>query len=333
MRLAQIEQFIAVVDTGSIRGAARQLGISQPALSRGLQQLEEDLGVQLVQRTVRGASLTSAGSAFLARARVVHTELRKAADDARRAVDAGGGLVSLGLNPVGVLLLLPELATTLQRARPGTRMRIMETAPGAALPLVRDAILDLAVTQRTRANLAAELMFRPLFEIQLHIAVRCGHPLAGTRALRELSDASWLSMTPPGSSDDIVSQSFLAIGRPAPVPAVHCSSFSVALELIAATDMLGVLPPHLLQTSVRAGKLEEIRLEQPLVPLVVGLYTRPDTPLTPAARATSQIIVAIARRIAATGGLRTTEPIVGARADADERREPEVKNRSRYVRS
>ena len=64
MRLQRIEQFIAAVDAGSIRGAARQLNMSQPALTRALQQLEEDLGVQLILRSGRGVSLTEAGTAF-----------------------------------------------------------------------------------------------------------------------------------------------------------------------------------------------------------------------------------------------------------------------------
>ena len=62
MRLQSIEQFIAVVDAGSIRGAARQLNMSQPALSRALQQLEEELGVQLMDRSGRGVTPTAAGS-------------------------------------------------------------------------------------------------------------------------------------------------------------------------------------------------------------------------------------------------------------------------------
>ena len=65
MRLQRIEQFIAVVDAGSIRGAARHLGMSQPALSRALQQLEEELGVQLMNRSGRGVSLTAAAKSFL----------------------------------------------------------------------------------------------------------------------------------------------------------------------------------------------------------------------------------------------------------------------------
>ncbi|MDX1375438.1 MAG: LysR family transcriptional regulator, partial [Burkholderiales bacterium] len=81
MRLTQIQQFLAVVDAGSIRGAARELGLSQPALTKSLRQLEDELGATLVTRSVRGAQATEFGRAFLARARAVSADLRRAREE------------------------------------------------------------------------------------------------------------------------------------------------------------------------------------------------------------------------------------------------------------
>lgn len=306
MRLQRIEQFIAVAEAGSLRGAARRLDMSQPALTRALQQLEEELGVQLMHRSVHGTLLTAAGTAFLSRARVAESELRKAAEEARRTVDDGGGLLSLGVSPVGASLLLPELATSLLRQRPQTRLRVLEMAPSMLLPWVRDGAVDMAVTQRTRANLDAGLQYRPLFEINMRVAARPGHPLLRARSLQELAQAAWLYMTAPGTSDDIVSQSFAAEGLPLPLPTVHCGSYFVALDMVAATDMVVVLPPALLLACMKSGRLAEIGMAKPLVPLQVGLYTRADTPPTPSAKAGAQIIAAMARKLAATGQLRST---------------------------
>ena len=266
MRLQAVEQFIAVVDAGSIRGAARQLDMSQPALSRALQQLEEELGVQLMDRSGRGVTPTAAGSAFLSRARVAEAELRKAAEEAKNMVGDSTRLLALGVSPVGASLLLPELAIALQRLHPKTRIRILETTPSALLSLVRDEVMDVAVTQRTRIHLDAGLDYRPLAEIQMRIAVRPGHPLlAKTRkkggcSLRDSAGASWLYMTAHDSSDDIVSRSFIASGLPVPLPAVHCGSYFVALDLLASTDMVGVLPPALLRSCMHSGQLLELVL-------------------------------------------------------------------------
>ena len=81
MRLNQIRDFLAIVESGSLRAAAGKIGISQPAITKSIRQLEEELHVQLLQRNARGAAITRAGKTFLARARVVQAELRKAEDD------------------------------------------------------------------------------------------------------------------------------------------------------------------------------------------------------------------------------------------------------------
>jgi LysR family transcriptional regulator, regulator of abg operon len=311
MRLEAIEQFIAVVDAGSIRGAARQLNMSQPALTRALQQLEEDLGVRLMLRSGRGASLTDAGVTFLARARVAESELRKAAQEARRSVDDGNRVLSIGLSPVGASLFLPELVKILQRERPKTRIRIMEMTPSALLPLVRDEVMDLAITQRSRIKLDAGLTYKALAEIPMHIAVRPGHPLlkSSKSSLRDVVGASWLYMTAHDSTDDIVSRSFLEAGLPIPLPALHCGSYFCALDLIAMTDMIGTLPPKLLRECIQKGQLVELVLEKPLIPIQLGLYTRADSPPTSAAKLAAQTIVAIAKRITMSGELRNTQPL------------------------
>lgn len=318
MRLQAIEQFIAVIDAGSIRGAARNLDISQPALTRALQQLEEELGVQLMNRSGRGVTPTAVGSAFLSRARVAEAELRKAAEEAKKTVGDSTRLLALGVSPVGASLLLPELAITLKKLHPTTRMRILETTPSALLSLVRDEVMDLAVTQRTRIHLDAGMDYRPLAEVQMRLAVRPGHPLLnklnklGKRVpstLVDLVPASWLYMTAHDSSDDIVSRSFIASGLPVPLPAVHCGSYFVALELIASTDMVGVLPPALLRSCMRAGQLAELVLVQPLMPIQLGLYTRSGSPMTAPAKSAATAIIAISKRIALTGELRSTVPL------------------------
>lgn len=312
MRLQSIEQFIAVVDAGSIRGAARRLAVSQPALTRSLQQLEEELGVQLMQRSVHGAVLTPAGSAFLARARVAEAELRKGAEEALHSLHDASSMVSLGVSSTTSSILLPEFATSMLRTRPTTRLRLIETMPSALLPLVREEALDMAVTHHTHDNLDAGLLYRPLFEIQMRVAARPGHPLAGTRSLHELAGCAWLSMATTGTSNNFFALSFASAGVVRPIPAVHCNSYSVALDLVAASDLITVLPPNKMRACIAAGLLIELPLATPMVPLHVGLYTRADAPTSPAAKAASQIIVAMARRIAASGELRSTEPIVAS---------------------
>ena len=81
MRFNQIRDLLAVVEAGSLRAAARRIGVSQPAISKSIAQLEREVQAQLLVRTAQGVMLTAAGRAFVARGRVIHGELRKVHDD------------------------------------------------------------------------------------------------------------------------------------------------------------------------------------------------------------------------------------------------------------
>ena len=81
VRLNQIRDLIAVSEAGSLRAAAQRIGISQPAMSKSLSELEREFQAQLLTRTSRGVALTAAGRAFVARTRVVQGELRKVRED------------------------------------------------------------------------------------------------------------------------------------------------------------------------------------------------------------------------------------------------------------
>jgi LysR family transcriptional regulator, regulator of abg operon len=256
----------------------------------------------------RGTQLTVAGVAFLARARVAQAELKKAEIEARRSVEDTSRVLSIGLSPVGASLLLPDLVLNLQRERQHTRVRILETTPSALLPLVRDEVMDLAVTQRSRVKLDAGLKYRPLAEINMRIAVRPTHPLLAKNrvSLHDLSKQPWLYMTAHDSTDDIVSRSFLAEGLPIPLPVLHCGSYFVALDLLAQTDMVGVLPPDLLRQCIRSGMLAELVLDKPLITIQLGLYTRSDSQPTAAAKFATQSIIAISKRVTQAGRLLKT---------------------------
>src|SRR5688572_2863874 len=101
MRLSQIRDFIAVVECGGIRAAARRLGVSQPTVTKRVRGLEAELHLQLLERNARGIVPTAPGRAFFARARAAHSELRKAEEEAAQAGGPGAGTVAFGVGNLG----------------------------------------------------------------------------------------------------------------------------------------------------------------------------------------------------------------------------------------
>src|SRR5688572_27938019 len=144
LSLAQLRQFVALADAGSVGGAARALGVSQPAATKSLRALEAQLGVALIRRTARGTELTKHGQTFLLRARSACREIERGQAELADAVKQVSGPVVLGASPAAAAALLPGPLKLLRRASP-VDVRIIEGMPVALLPRVRDESLDFAL--------------------------------------------------------------------------------------------------------------------------------------------------------------------------------------------
>ncbi|MGE5641002.1 MAG: LysR substrate-binding domain-containing protein [Clostridia bacterium] len=297
MRLAQIEHFLAAVEAGSLRAGARRAGISQPAMTKSLRQLEAELHVRLLERNARGTALTAAGRTFLARASVIRTELRKTQDDLDAFRGGAQGAVAFGAAPQGSMLIVPEALQQFRRRFPQARVRVVEGVPTALLPLVRDETLDFCIGMRPAHGLDPALRFRPLYKQQLIVAARRGHPLAGATSLAQLAGAQWLMFFPPGSGA-MLEKAFAAAGTPMPQGIVQCESFATALSILAKTDCLGLVIPQVLHDSFVSRALQAIRVKEEIPSPLAGMYVRADAPLTPAAAAMAQAVTAVARRLA-----------------------------------
>jgi DNA-binding transcriptional LysR family regulator len=295
MRLSQIRDFLAVVESGGIRAAARELGVSQPAITRSVRRLEAELHTRLLQRTPTGVVPTQAGRAFLARARAAQAELRKAEEEADQLGQVGS--VAFGVGPTAGIIV-PEAITRFRQLFPKTRVRVAEGLPQMLLPLVRDETLDFAICRRAVVKPDSGMEFRPLFRNDFVVVARKGHPLEKARSLAQLAGANWISLLPPdapgGPLDDVFSQA----GLPAPQQVVQCESYNTAIGLLVNTDMLGFLARQALSESVLRDFLREIPVAESMPSFISGMFTRADTPLTQLAGAMAKALTAAARALA-----------------------------------
>ena len=253
--------------------------------------------MQLLQRTARGAVATPAGKAFLARARVVQSELRKAVDDLAPFQGGAEGSVAFGMAPQAAMLVVPEAMQQFRRRYPSARVRIIEGVGTALLPAVRDETLDFAVAGSPPASGEPGLRFKPLLRLPLVVAGRPGHPLSGAGSLRELAEAAWLMYYPVGSTG-MLEKAFAAAGLAMPRAIVQCESYATALALLSTTDTLGLITPRMVQSPLGAYRLQQIRIKETIPAPLLGLYHRSDAPLTAAAAALAQAVTAVARRLA-----------------------------------
>src|SRR6185437_6028771 len=169
MRLNQIRDLLAVVEAGSLRAAARRIGLSQPAISKSIAQLEREVQAQLLVRTAQGVMLTAAGRAFVARGRVIH-------DDLAALHGRAEGSVSFGCGPAVAFPLVPDAMSRFRTKWPRAHVRIREGMRNALLPLVRDETLDFSISENVAPGDDAGLQFKPLIQPELAIVGRRGHP-------------------------------------------------------------------------------------------------------------------------------------------------------------
>ena len=293
MRLSQIRDFVAVVESGGIRAAARKLGVSQPAVTRSVRGLEAELQTRLLRRTPTGVVPTQSGRALFARARAAQAELRKAEEEVDQLGQSAGS-VAFGVSPTSAIMV-PEAITRFRVQFPQARVRIAEGLPHSLIPMVRDETLDFAICRRAIVKLDSGLAFRPLFRNDFAVVARKGHPLEAASSLAQLVNAGWTSLVPLDAPDGPFAQAFSSTGLSVPKHVIQCESYNTAIRLIAKTDMLGFLVRQLMADPMLGDFLREIPVAEPLPSFSVGMFTRTGTPLTQLASAMAKAVIAVGR--------------------------------------
>lgn len=287
MKFNQLRDFVAVAKAGSIHQAARDLGLSQPALTKSIRQLEKDLGTPLFERTAQGAVLNAMGKRFLRRAEVAANELSRGRDELAQLLGGQGGRVSLALSATPSLLFLPNALSTFRRSFPLAHVRIVEGLLPVMLPELRDSQLDFVMAPKPAKSLGSEFSVTPLFLHRRVVIGRRDHPLRNARSLADLKDAEWILTGAAGPRSSELDEVFRARGLPAPKANVQCESLMALFSLLANTDLLAMLPEQWLSATVTSQLLAKLDVDEEISSPAICLIQRKDLPLTPAAEAFS----------------------------------------------
>jgi LysR family transcriptional regulator, regulator of abg operon len=298
IRFSQIRDFLAVAETGSLRGAARSLGLTQPALTKSLRQLEGELGAVLFTRSVRGIVLTPLGKSFLARARSIDRDLRQAREEIAQFRGTGEGSLSVGASTAPAIGVLPSAAIQLRAAWPRAHIRISDTSFPHVLADLREGRFDLALSPRfgPMPVPSAEFVVKPLFENEVVVAARKGHPQARAKSLRELVSTEWLRSGPIGGPSTVIDDAYRSIGLPPPDCHVQCESFLALPEVLAMSDAVAIVPWQILEQPGARLRLVRVPVRETLKPTKIDLLMRAGVPLTPIAKDFVDILSSITKR-------------------------------------
>lgn len=265
MQIQQLHHFLAAVTYGNLGRAAVYCNITQPAITRSIQRLEETLGVQLLERSGRGVSPTEAG-------KVLHEYARQMVRDTRvvrqRLDDMSGQAlaeVRVGVSANFAHDGLAKAFASVIRKWPDRRISICQDFCSSLIERLSAGEIDVVVALVPDNLDERDFAILHLFDIPGGVFVGAGHPLCsrGTITLAELATYKWIALETETAG--YLSRIFGPYDLRAPDVPVRTDSPSLMKQLLGASQLVGLAPARLFAAEVARGDL--VRLANELDPL------------------------------------------------------------------
>lgn len=286
MELRDIEYFTVVAQHGHLGRAAEAIGLSQPALSKSLRRLEQELGAKLVKRTPKGVELSAEGMALLGHAQELRLSVQAMAQEIRDVGRGGIGHVRIGAGPVSSVEMLEEALLPLVRDAPKVSFNIVVSDNDLMIPALRRGDLDLIVGYAPRALSRQGLVEEPLFDVDFVVIASADHPLAGrkTVSLADLAKERWTLTESSLLTQQRLRRTFLERGLPPPDIAVETRSLRLRLQLVASSNLLDYTARSVFLAARKRFRLKALPVKELAWRRPVSVVYREGSYLSPAAR-------------------------------------------------
>lgn len=295
LRLRDLDTFMAAASSGGMRKAAQQLHMSQPAVSKAIADLEDELGVRLLDRSRRGVEPTLYGRALLKHGTALFDGLRQAVVEIDFLADPSGGELSFGCaETISAGLAAAVIARLTQRQSRLVFNVESGDAPVLLLHFLRERTCELVIA-RPYGAVDADLDCVPLFHERMTVVVGPGHRFASRRKIRlvELADEPWLlsrNELMPGSP---VVAAFEREGLELPRKHVVTGSLNLRYALLGTGRFVTIVPHSLLRFGQHRSSLKLLPLELPSWAQPTSILTVKGRTLGPVA----EIFIEVAREL------------------------------------
>ncbi len=279
--IAKLEMLIALSKERHFGRAAESLGITQPTLSSGIRQLEEQLGVKLVQRGARYGGLTPEGQRTLEMARQIVGDVRRLREEMRSSRHGLAGQVRMAVIPTA-LTWASRLVTRFAEAHPRVQFSIVSRNSQGILSMLEDLECDVGITYLDNEPLG-RVASTPLYRETYTLVCNASHPMAGRESVawRDLDGLKLCLLTPDMQNRRIINRNFMEAGLSADSP-MESSSTVVLVSNVARGDWVTVLPTDLAGFLAAGNDLRVIPIrggEQAHEVGLVAQYQEPQTPV------------------------------------------------------
>lgn len=242
--LTTIRNFIAVAENGSVHEAARKMNISQSALTRQIQSIEDEVGVQMFDRTARGMELNGFGQTFVYYARQMELNARHAHEELANMFNGGTGHLRVGAGPAWSYSIIPDAIARLHETMPGVTVELV-TQINDYYSLLESGHIDLLLAEfPEEAQRLPDLEYQHIMTIDRFIFARRDHPLMAKTPLlhSDLLDYPWVRFLGSPMGEKALRHFFEGSGLPFRRTSVATTSFQAGFRLLQKHNYLMMLP-------------------------------------------------------------------------------------------
>ena len=295
MDLRHLRNLLAVMDEGSIGKAADKLHISQPALTKSIQRLEEQLGVKLFDRKSRGMVPTSYADSLRAYAQAACVGMAQALSEIEALKSGTEGVITIAGPPLIASELMPDVIVRLAAERPNLQVRIVSQNQELFTSLLAGNF-NFVVAMLYNEIPKSGLVKRWLFDDRLMLVMRPNHPAAKLENVRpqDLLGYKWAidsARWPLRRLELYFEQSGLAMPR----ASVESREPSVLKSVIMNSDHVGVISRLGVENEIAEGLLAAVNIESPLMMRPIGIVRRESDTPSPAVEAAIRILELVCR--------------------------------------
>jgi DNA-binding transcriptional LysR family regulator len=301
MELRHLRYFVAVAEALNFTKASARLRIAQPALSRQIQDLEDEIGVDLLKRSPRGVTLTAEGKLFLEEAREILKQANDSLNKVRALARGEYGELHVGYAPTPTIEILPPALGSFQKVVPGVQVLLHDMSGDEIIEGLRRGTVHLAITPWAETKLIPDIEFEPLKTYPPCVALPPAHPFARLKSIPLEKFATeplvTLSRKEYPGAHSMLEDLFRSIGLK-PRIALECDSGSSIVAAIEAGRGIALTIPVL--KLVTGKRLVYRPLEGLNETVSIGIARPKNGDITPAGEKFCEVLRKIARGTAAT---------------------------------
>lgn len=303
----RLQAFVKLGELHHMHAVAHAMGVSQPAISAAIGELEQHLATPLFTRTAKGVLLTDAGAILSFRARRALGELRHVESDMAALKGATGGRVVVGALPLSRSIILPQAICRIIARHPDLRIATVESNFETLAAGLRAGDIDFVLGALRPPESTKDLQSEPLLCNQMAIVARANHPLTRQPAVSvdDLLKEKWIMAGQQTPSRMVFEQAFARISAHLPRTAVETSDLATLRGLLINSNMITAIAAQQLDFEIESGTLAVIDFPLPDTVRTIGIIRRMDDHLSPAANALMNAVRAVSLELATRTGQHT----------------------------